>query len=78
MSQQQAEPGTGGSSIKEALASWNDIARRLRGGDQGALVPVVIPRDAVAHIDPALGDAALQMMEQNMRAEIVTAADCLP
>ncbi|GAA4909684.1 SPFH domain-containing protein [Streptomonospora salina] len=45
MSQQQPEPGTGGSSIKEALASWNDIARLLRGGDQGALVPVVIPRD---------------------------------
>jgi len=46
MSQQQPEPGTGGSSIKEALASWNDIARLLRGGDQGALVPVVIPRDS--------------------------------
>ncbi|MBV2363595.1 SPFH domain-containing protein [Streptomonospora nanhaiensis] len=45
MSQQSAEPGRGGSSIKEALASWNDIARLLRGGDQGALVPVVIPRD---------------------------------
>ncbi|WP_052809860.1 SPFH domain-containing protein [Streptomonospora alba] len=45
MSQQQPEPGTGGSSIKEALASWSDIARLLRGGDQGALVPVVIPRD---------------------------------
>ncbi|GAB3465698.1 SPFH domain-containing protein [Streptomonospora sediminis] len=46
MSQNQPEPGTGGSSIKEALASWNDIARLLRGGDQGALVPVVIPRDS--------------------------------
>ncbi|MFD0803511.1 SPFH domain-containing protein, partial [Streptomonospora algeriensis] len=46
MSQQQPEPGTGGSSIKEALASWSDIARLLRGGDQGALVPVVIPRDS--------------------------------
>ncbi|GAA1783045.1 MULTISPECIES: SPFH domain-containing protein [Streptomonospora] len=46
MSQHQPEPGTGGSSIKEALASWNDIARLLRGGDQGALVPVVIPRDS--------------------------------
>ncbi|KMO83908.1 Maleamate amidohydrolase [Mycolicibacterium chlorophenolicum] len=40
--------------------------------------PVVIPRDGVAHIDPALGEAALQMMEQNMGAEIIAAADCLP
>jgi nicotinamidase-related amidase len=36
-----------------------------------------VPRDAVAHIDPALGDAALRMMERNMRAEIVDAAECL-
>ncbi|CAM4228306.1 SPFH domain-containing protein [Nocardiopsis rhodophaea] len=35
-----------GSSIKESLASWSDIARLLRGGDDGALVPVVIPRDS--------------------------------
>ncbi|MFC7330072.1 SPFH domain-containing protein [Marinactinospora rubrisoli] len=35
----------GSSSIKESLASWGDIARLLRGGDQGQLVPVVIPRD---------------------------------
>ncbi|WP_116247286.1 SPFH domain-containing protein [Nocardiopsis sp. FIRDI 009] len=35
----------GGSSIKESLASWGDLAGLLRGGDQGALVPVVIPRD---------------------------------
>jgi hypothetical protein len=33
------------SSIKEALASWGDIASLLRGGDRGALVPVVIPKD---------------------------------
>ncbi|TQN32310.1 regulator of protease activity HflC (stomatin/prohibitin superfamily) [Haloactinospora alba] len=39
-------PKHNGSSIKEALASWGDIARLLRGGDQGALVPVVIPRDS--------------------------------
>ncbi|MCG7596061.1 cysteine hydrolase family protein [Mycobacterium sp. C3-094] len=36
--------------------------------------PVVVPRDAVAHIDPDLGDAALKMMEQNMRAEILDSA----
>ena len=40
--------------------------------------PVVVPRDAVAHIDPALGDAALRMMARNMRAEVLAAADCLP
>lgn len=40
-------------------------------------IPVVLPRDAVAHIDADLGDAALQMMERNMSAELTTAADCL-
>jgi nicotinamidase-related amidase len=39
--------------------------------------PVVIPRDAVAHIDDELGEAALKMMERNMSAELTTAADCL-
>jgi regulator of protease activity HflC (stomatin/prohibitin superfamily) len=34
-----------GSSIKESLSSWGDLAGLLRGGDQGAVVPVVIPRD---------------------------------
>ncbi|MGE2817711.1 cysteine hydrolase family protein [Mycobacterium heidelbergense] len=38
---------------------------------------VVIPTDAVAHIDADLGAAALRMMEQNMAAELTTAADCL-
>ena len=36
-----------------------------------------VPRDAVAHIDEELGAAALQMMERNMRVEIVDADDCL-
>lgn len=36
---------------------------------------VVVPRDAVAHIDPQLADAALRMMERNMRAEIADAAE---
>jgi hypothetical protein len=31
----------------------------------------------VAPIDPQLGDAALKMMQRNMRAEIVTAGDLL-
>jgi nicotinamidase-related amidase len=39
--------------------------------------PMVVPPDAVAHIDAELGNAALKMMERNMSAEIVTAADCL-
>jgi nicotinamidase-related amidase len=39
--------------------------------------PVVIPTDAVAHIDAGLGKAALKMMQQNMSAELTTAADCL-
>jgi nicotinamidase-related amidase len=39
--------------------------------------PVVIPTDAVAHIDAELGAAALKMMEANMDAELTTAADCL-
>jgi nicotinamidase-related amidase len=38
---------------------------------------IKIPKDCVAHIDPRLGEAALQMMERNMRAELVTAATCL-
>lgn len=39
--------------------------------------PVVIPPDAVAHIDPELSDAALTMMHRNMSADIIPAADCL-
>jgi nicotinamidase-related amidase len=39
--------------------------------------PVVVPPDAVAHIDADLGKAALRMMEENMRAEIVPAEKCL-
>jgi len=37
---------------------------------------VSIPTDAVAHIHEDLADAALQMMERNMQAELVSAADC--
>ncbi|GHD26745.1 SPFH domain-containing protein [Nocardiopsis kunsanensis] len=37
--------GGSGSTIKESLASWSDLAGLLRGGDDGAIVPVVIPRD---------------------------------
>lgn len=41
----RAVRGQGMSSIKEVVSSWSDVARLLRGGDSGALVPVVIPRD---------------------------------
>jgi nicotinamidase-related amidase len=37
---------------------------------------VSIPTDAVAHIHEDLADAALKMMERNMRAELVSAAEC--
>jgi nicotinamidase-related amidase len=36
-----------------------------------------VPCDAVAAIDPELGDAAMQMMERNMRADLVDAAAAL-
>lgn len=38
---------------------------------------VTVPSDGVAHIDAALGKAALAMMERNMRADVLPAADCL-
>ncbi len=38
---------------------------------------VCVPSDAVAPIDAQLGDAALEMMRRNMRAEIVAADDLL-
>jgi nicotinamidase-related amidase len=36
---------------------------------------VVVPRDAVAHIHDNLATAALEMMERNMGAEIVSSAE---
>jgi nicotinamidase-related amidase len=39
--------------------------------------PVVVPTDAVAHIDAELGAAALKMMQANMDAELTSSADCL-
>jgi nicotinamidase-related amidase len=40
-------------------------------------IEVAVARDAVAHIHEDLAEAALRMMEVNMRAEIVTAEECL-
>ena len=36
---------------------------------------IVVPRDAVAHIDEELAEAALAMMERNMHADLTPAAD---
>jgi nicotinamidase-related amidase len=36
-----------------------------------------VARDAVAYIDRELGDAALRMMQRNMRVELVDATSCL-
>lgn len=38
---------------------------------------LTVPRDAVAHIDPELADAAIKMMETNMGVEITDAATAL-
>jgi nicotinamidase-related amidase len=37
---------------------------------------VAVPRDAVAHIHAHLADAALEMMEMNMDADVCDAGDC--
>ena len=37
---------------------------------------VAVPRDAVAGIERDMADCALRMMERNLRADIVDAADC--
>ena len=39
-------------------------------------IPISVPRDAVAHIHQHLADAALEMMERNMDADLALAADC--
>jgi nicotinamidase-related amidase len=39
-------------------------------------IPISVPRDAVAHIHEHLADAALEMMEGNMDADLSTAAEC--
>jgi nicotinamidase-related amidase len=38
-------------------------------------IPVIVPRDAVAHIHEDLAEAALRMMEINMEADVVGADD---
>ena len=38
-------------------------------------IPVIVPREAVAHIHADLAEAALGMMEVNMEADVVDAAE---
>lgn len=40
-----SEPRREFSRIREAVATWNRIRQLLRSGEEGQLVPVVIPRD---------------------------------
>lgn len=40
-----AQPTSGFSRIKEVVASWSEVRQYLRGGDEGQIVPVVIPKD---------------------------------
>jgi nicotinamidase-related amidase len=55
--------------VTEQCILYSALDAYLRGYD------VIVPRDAVAHIDSELGAAALKMMDTNMHAEIVAAAD---
>jgi nicotinamidase-related amidase len=40
-------------------------------------IEIAVPADAVAHIHADLGEAALRMMELNMRADVTPSAGCL-
>ncbi len=73
----------------EYLLEQNDVGRTVLIGqvtEQCVLysaldayireLDVVVPRDAVAHIHEHLADAALELMERNMRAEICTSDTC--
>ena len=57
--------------VTEQCILYSALDAYLRGFE------VRVPEDAVAPIDPELGDAALKMMERNMSAEIVPAAEAL-
>jgi nicotinamidase-related amidase len=39
-------------------------------------IPIAVPRDAVAHIHEHLADAAIEMMEKNMDADVAVAEEC--
>jgi nicotinamidase-related amidase len=54
--------------VTEQCVLYSALDAYLRGFE------VVVPPDAVAHIDPELADAALKMMERNLHAELTPAA----
>jgi nicotinamidase-related amidase len=55
--------------VTEQCILYSALDAYLRGFE------VVVPRDAVAHIDDELADAALKMMERNMHADLTPAAE---
>jgi nicotinamidase-related amidase len=55
--------------VTEQCVLYSALDAYLRGFE------VVVPPDAVAHIDAELAEAALKMMERNMHAALVPAAD---
>jgi nicotinamidase-related amidase len=55
--------------VTEQCILYSALDAYLRG------FQVIVPPDAIAHIDEELADAALKMMERNMHAELTPAAD---
>jgi nicotinamidase-related amidase len=55
--------------VTEQCILYSALDAYLRGFD------VVVPPDAVAHIDDELAGAALKMMERNLHADLTPAAD---
>jgi nicotinamidase-related amidase len=54
--------------VTEQCILYSALDAYLRGYE------LVVPKDAVAHIDDELADAALKMMERNLHAELTPAA----
>jgi nicotinamidase-related amidase len=57
--------------VTEQCILYSALDAYIRGYD------IVVPPDAVAHIDPDLAQAALRMMETNMHVELVGATEAL-
>jgi nicotinamidase-related amidase len=55
--------------VTEQCILYSALDAYLRGYD------IVVPPDAVAHINKTLAEAALEMMERNMHADLTPAAD---
>ena len=56
--------------VTEQCILYSALDAYLRGYE------LIVPPDAVAHIDAELAEAALKMMERNMHAELVTSETC--